>query len=468
MEIQKTKIEDVLIIEPTVFGDHRGWFTETYSKEQFKNIGIDIDFIQDNHSFSGQKGTLRGLHFQVNPKSQAKLIRCTKGRILDVAVDLRKGSATYKKWVAVELSEDNKKQILVPKGFAHGFLTLTDDVEVQYKVDEYYAPECDRSIRFDDPEIGVEWGIENPILSEKDLKAPLLKDSDVDFSLKFMVTGVNGQLGHEVVLKLKEKNFDVVSPKKDEFDLTNEKQVKAYILKEKPDIIIHCAAYTSVDKAEDEKDLCYAVNVNGTKIIAEASKEINAKLVYISTDYVFDGLGLEPRLEEEKTDPVNYYGYTKELGEKTVRQLSDRHFIVRTSWMYGINGNNFVKTMLKLAESRVEINVVSDQTGTPTYTKDLAEFIVDLIQTNHYGTYHGVNEGFCTWYEFAKSIFVKSEINMRVNPISTEEYPTKAKRPLNSRLAKENTDKATINRLPQWEDALSRFIEELNSQEDKK
>jgi len=466
MKIIKTEIEDVLIIEPKVFGDHRGWFTETYSKEKFQKLGIDIEFVQDNHSMSAKKRTLRGLHVQIAPKTQAKLIRCTKGKILDVAVDLRKGSSTYKRWVAVELSESNKKQLIVPKGFAHGFLTLTDDVEVQYKVDEYYAPEYDRSIRFDDPEIGVEWGIEDPILSEKDLSAPLLKESDVDFSLKFMVTGVNGQLGHDVMMKLKSLKFDVVAPIRDEFNLTDKNQVKNYIAKENPDVIIHCAAYTAVDKAEDEKDLCYSVNVEGTRAIAEAAREINAKVVYISTDYVFDGLGIESHSEEKETSPVNYYGYTKEQGEKIIKELIDKHFVVRTSWVYGLNGNNFVSTMIKLAESRKEINVVSDQIGAPTYTKDLAEFIVKLVQTDSYGTYHGVNEGYCSWYEFAKSIFAKTGIEMNVNPISTEDYPTKAKRPLNSRLSKENTTKAVLDRMPHWEDALTRFIEELKSQED--
>jgi dTDP-4-dehydrorhamnose reductase/dTDP-4-dehydrorhamnose 3,5-epimerase len=181
MNILKTDIKDLIVIEPKIFGDHRGWFTETYSKEKFKEFGVDIDFVQDNHSFSAQKGTLRGLHFQLNPKAQTKLVRCTKGKILDVAVDLREGSPTYKKWIAVELTEENKKQLLVPKGFAHGFLTLTEDVEVQYKVDEYYSPENDRSIRFDDPEIGVVWGVDSPVLSGKDLNAPLLKESDIGF-----------------------------------------------------------------------------------------------------------------------------------------------------------------------------------------------------------------------------------------------------------------------------------------------
>ncbi|NLJ19428.1 MAG: dTDP-4-dehydrorhamnose reductase [Globicatella sulfidifaciens] len=462
MNVIKTEIEDLLILEPRVFGDHRGWFTETYSKAKFQDLGIDIEFIQDNHSMSAQKGTLRGLHFQTNPKAQSKLVRCTKGRILDIAVDLRKGSATYKKWVGVELSEENKKQLLIPKGFAHGFLTLTDDVEVQYKVDEYYAPECDRSIRFDDPEIGVNWGIEDPILSEKDLKASFLKDSDADFSLKFMVTGANGQLGHDVVLKLKEMNIDVVPPGRDEFDLTNREQIQRYIIEEKPDVIIHCAAYTAVDKAEDERDLCYSVNVEGTRAVAEAAKKINSKVVYISTDYVFDGSGQEPHSEEKETHPINYYGFTKEQGEKIVRELIDRHFIVRTSWVYGSNGNNFVKTMIELAKTRNDINVVSDQIGAPTYTKDLAEFIVSLVLKNKYGTYHGVNEGYCSWYEFAKVIFNESGIKVKVNPISTEQYLTKAKRPFNSRLMKENTDIAGIKRLPQWEDALSRFLAEYN------
>jgi dTDP-4-dehydrorhamnose reductase/dTDP-4-dehydrorhamnose 3,5-epimerase len=184
MIIIKTKIKEVLIIDPKVFGDQRGWFIEAYSKEKFKELGIDINFVQDNHSFSAQKGTLRGLHFQLYPSSQTKLIRCTKGKILDVAVDIRKGSPTYKNWVAVELTEDNKKQLLVPEGFAHGFITLTDNVEVQYKVDKYYSPENDRSIRFDDPEININWGLESPILSDKDLNAPILLESDANFIYK--------------------------------------------------------------------------------------------------------------------------------------------------------------------------------------------------------------------------------------------------------------------------------------------
>jgi len=177
----ETELKDVFIIEPTVFGDARGWFMETYSAIKFNEMGIDTVFVQDNHSMSTKKGVLRGLHFQNQPMAQTKLVRCTKGIIIDVAVDLRVGSPSYKKWIAVELSEENKKQLYLPQGFAHGFITMSDDVEVQYKVDKFYSKEHDRSVRFDDSTIGVNWPVDQPILSEKDLSAPLLKDSDVNF-----------------------------------------------------------------------------------------------------------------------------------------------------------------------------------------------------------------------------------------------------------------------------------------------
>ena len=179
--VSETELDGVLIIEPKVFGDNRGWFMETYSRRDFEDAGITAEFVQDNRSFSSKKGIIRGLHFQRNPMCQAKLLTCLKGEILDVAVDLRKDSPNYKKWISVKLTAENKKQIFIPKGFAHGFLTLTDDVEIMYQCDELYSPECDGGIRFDDPEIGVEWGVENPILSEKDKNAPYLKDIKLDF-----------------------------------------------------------------------------------------------------------------------------------------------------------------------------------------------------------------------------------------------------------------------------------------------
>ena len=182
MKLIQTEIDGVFEIEPKVFGDNRGWFYESYSKEEFSRLGIDADFVQDNRSFSEKKGTLRGLHCQTEPKAQAKLVSCTRGAILDVAVDIRRGSPTFMKCISVEMTAENKKMLFIPKGCLHGFVALTDNVELSYKVDDFYSPENDRSIRFDDPEIGVEWGVDAPVLSEKDKNAPLLADSDVKFN----------------------------------------------------------------------------------------------------------------------------------------------------------------------------------------------------------------------------------------------------------------------------------------------
>lgn len=182
MERIQTDLEGVYIIQPQVFGDHRGWFMETWSEVKFKALGLSVSFVQENHSFTAKKGTIRGLHFQNNPMAQSKLVRCIAGSVLDVVVDIRKGSPNYLKWLAVELTAENRRQLLIPRGFAHAFLTLTDNVEFAYKVDNFYSKECDRSIRYDDPAIGIDWGISNPVLSEKDMNAPLLADSDCNFT----------------------------------------------------------------------------------------------------------------------------------------------------------------------------------------------------------------------------------------------------------------------------------------------
>lgn len=181
MKIIKTKLDGVMIVEPEVFGDHRGWFYESWSEQKYKKYGINAKFVQDNHSFSAKKGTLRGLHYQKNPNAQAKLVRCPRGGILDVAVDIRKGSPTYSQWVSVELSEENRRQLFIPRGFAHGVLTLTNDTEILYKADGYYAPDHDRSLRWNDPAFGISWGVTCPILSYKDKDAPLLLEADINF-----------------------------------------------------------------------------------------------------------------------------------------------------------------------------------------------------------------------------------------------------------------------------------------------
>lgn len=279
--------------------------------------------------------------------------------------------------------------------------------------------------------------------------------------MKVLVTGYTGQLGYDVVREGKKRGIIMQGIGRRDLDITNEAEVYQYVQKTNPDVIIHCAAYTAVDKAEDDKETCWNVNVLGTKFITKAAKNVNAKLVYISTDYVFDGKGEDPFKEIDKPDPVGYYGLTKYEGEKVVRNFLEEHFIVRISWVFGINGHNFIKTMLRLSENRDELNVVGDQYGSPTYTFDLARLLIDMIQTEKYGLYHASNEGFCTWAEFAFEIFQLANKDVLVNSISTEEYPTRAVRPKNSRMSKQKLVDNGFEPLPKWQDALQHYLNEL-------
>ncbi len=276
--------------------------------------------------------------------------------------------------------------------------------------------------------------------------------------MKVLVTGYDGQLGYDVVQQLKNiSGMEVQGVDKDDFDITDDDATLKYIHSFGPDVIVHCAAYTAVDKAEEDQELCYKVNVEGTLNIAIAAKEVNAKLVYISTDYVFEGTGDTVYETNYKTKPINYYGMTKWLGEEAVRNNCLDYFIVRISWVFGVNGNNFIKTMLRLAETRDELSVVCDQVGSPTFTEDVAKLICDMIQTDRYGTYHATNEGFCSWYEFAKYIFEVFEIPMKVNPIPSSAYKTLAARPLNSRLSKSSLNEGHFKRLPTWQEAVKAY-----------
>ena len=461
MKIIDTKLRGVKIVEPVAYGDNRGWFMETYNEGVFHKNNLYYNFVQDNQSFSAQKGILRGLHFQNNPCAQAKLVRCTQGAILDVAVDIRKGSDTYLQYVAVELSAENKKQLLIPRGFAHGFATLTDNVMVQYKVDNLYSKEHDRGIQYCDPSIGVEWGLKDPILSVKDTTSPMLKDSDANFTIKVLVTGVNGQLGHDLVKKLNAEGFECKGTDINDFDITDEESTRDFIVKYNPDVVVHCAAYTAVDRAEADAESCTKVNVTGSENIAKACKLIDAKMVYISTDYVYNGKGDKPFKTTDEIAPLSVYGKTKYQGEEACRKHLDKLFVVRTSWVFGKNGNNFVKTMLRLAGERDSLSVVSDQIGSPTYTVDLADFLFYIIQTDKYGIYHCSNEDFCSWNEFAKEIFRLSGINIEVKEVLTRDYKSAAVRPLNSRLDKKCLEDCGYGKMPSWKDALKRYLEEL-------
>lgn len=461
MQFIKTKLRGVIIVDPIKHGDNRGYFMEVYNESEFEKNNLYYKFVQDNQSFSSQKGTLRGLHFQNQPYAQAKLMRCNKGKIIDVAVDIKKGSATYLQTVAVELSEDNKRMLMIPKGYAHGFVTIEDDVEVIYKVDNFYNKDCDRGIRYDDPEINFNWLEENPILSAKDIGSCHIKNSDCNFTIKVLVTGVNGQLGYDVVKRLSELGLEAKGVDINDFDITDERQVFNYIKNYNPDVVVHCAAYTAVDKAENDEEKCFLINKNGTENIAKAVKAIDASMVYISTDYVYGDGGNTPHSVDSKLLPLNVYGKSKLAGERAAAFHVEKLFIVRTSWVFGKNGNNFVKTMLRLSGEKDNIEVVADQIGSPTYTVDLAKLICEMIQTEKYGIYHGTNCGYCSWYDFAKKIFDMTGKTTQVTATDSESYKTAAKRPQNSRMDNKCLTLAGFEVLPHWESALERYIKEI-------
>ena len=279
--------------------------------------------------------------------------------------------------------------------------------------------------------------------------------------MKILVTCVGGQLGYDVCKVLDARRIENKGVDLADFDITDAKVTREYITSYHPDAVIHCSAWTAVDKAEDELETVRAVNTEGARNIAVACKEIGAKMLYISTDYVFPGTGDRFYEPDDPTGPLGAYGATKLGGELAVKELLDRYFIVRISWVFGKNGNNFVKTMLRLAETRDELNVVCDQVGSPTYTANLAPLLCDMIVTEKYGTYHATNEGICSWADFAEEIFRLADKQVKVHHIPTSEYPTRALRPLNSRMSKDKLEQAGFARLPQWKDALRRYLTEI-------
>jgi dTDP-4-dehydrorhamnose reductase len=276
--------------------------------------------------------------------------------------------------------------------------------------------------------------------------------------IKVLITGAQGQLGQELAIHLKQEPFEVFGYGRERFDITNQAQVNQVVDEIKPDIIVHCAAYTKVDDAEKEQDLAFLINAIGTRNIAISSEKYGSKLVYFSTDYVFNGEENKPYTEFDNTNPLGVYGKSKLAGEHFVRDFHSKFFIVRTSWVFGKYGNNFVKTMLRLGQEKEQISVVNDPIGCPTYTLDLAKFIIQLIQTEKYGIYHVSNSGNCSWYEFAKEIFRISGLPTSVVPITTEQFPRPAPRPKYSVFEHLALRLNGFPELRKWEDALADFL----------
>lgn len=277
--------------------------------------------------------------------------------------------------------------------------------------------------------------------------------------MKVFVTGVKGQLGYDVVNELEKRGLTAIGVDIDEMDITDAESVNRVIRDAAPDAVIHCAAYTAVDAAEDNAELCRRVNADGTANIAGVCRDMDIPMMYISTDYVFDGQGTRPWEPDDERDPLNVYGQTKYEGELAVTDALDKFFIVRIAWVFGVNGKNFIKAILNKAKTVDTLTVVNDQFGSPTYTYDLARLLVDMIQTDKYGFYHATNEGICTWYDFACEIIRQAGLQTKVVPVSADQYPAKAKRPCNSRMSKEKLTENGFEKLPAWQDALKRYLE---------
>lgn len=278
--------------------------------------------------------------------------------------------------------------------------------------------------------------------------------------MRVMITGVTGQLGYDCALEAEKRGYSTFGLGKADLDITDRESVFRIVKEIDPQVIVHCAAWTNVDGAEDHKHQCRAVNVDGTRNIADAAKEVNAKLVYISTDYVFDGSGSEPWETTDEPSPINVYGQSKLDGELIIRKTLDKYFIVRSSWIYGVNGKNFVKTILRVGNNHSSVNVVDDQIGTPTFSEDLAKLIMDMVVTEHYGVYHACNSGgYISWYNFTKEIYKTVGLRTKVIPVSSEEFGAKAVRPHNSRLNLDKLKEKGFAALPEWKDALRRYLE---------
>ena len=281
--------------------------------------------------------------------------------------------------------------------------------------------------------------------------------------MRILVTGVKGQLGYDVVNEMEKRGLEAVGVDVEEMDITDKAACEKVITESKVDAVIHCAAYTAVDAAEDNVEVCMKVNAEGTRNIAEVCKKLDIKMMYISTDYVFDGQGERPWEPDDERAPLNVYGQSKYEGELAVEELLEKFFTVRIAWVFGVNGKNFIKTMLRIGKERGAASVVCDQIGSPTYTYDLARLLVDMIQTDKYGRYHATNEGLCSWYEFACEIFRAAGMDeVKVTPVTSAEYPaSKAKRPMNSRISKEKLSENGFDRLPDWKDAVARYLKEI-------
>jgi dTDP-4-dehydrorhamnose reductase len=429
------EIEGLKLVTPRKFGDEG--VCETHNAATWEKAGLHYQFVQDIQSLSRAVGTVRGLHFQAAPFAQNKLVRVVRGRILDVAVDLRCPSPTFGRHVAVELSPENWRQLLIPIGFAHGFVTLEPDPDVLYKVTDFYSPQHDFGLAWDDPDLGVDW----PVGPEREafgagpaMAAAPRSRPGLPMSLRLGVTG-------QVVSALIERaprDVEIIALGRPQLDLGVRNAVLASLRHAGCDAIVNAAAYAQVDKVESEPERAMPVNGDGAGNVADATAELGAPLLHLSTDYVFDG-GLDrPYREDDPTGPLTAYGRSKVAGDEQIAARHQNHLILRTAWVYSRFGVNFVKTMLRLGAQRDEVGVVADQWGNPTNALDIADALFALAQRliadpspNLRGVFHLAGAGEATWADVAERLGRKP---VRVRRITTADYPAPSRRPANSRL----------------------------------
>jgi len=430
MEIIKTEFKDLLIIRPTKYEDDRGHFRETFNEKEFNDkTGLDVQFVQDNESTS-HKGVLRGLHYQEGIFAQSKLVRVVKGSAIDVVVDMRPDSDTFGKYFRIVLTDIDDEQLFVPKGFAHGFKALSEGTIFSYKCDNYYAPNFENGIHPFDNTLNIDWELNSLLnLSEKDNKLQCWEDA---IKKKVLVIGVNGQLGRSLYgLAGEYEELDITFLDREGFNISNQFEVMSHFSKNHYDYVVNASAYTNVDKAEIEDRENMAVNGWGPHHLATACKKYDITLIHISTDYVFDGSKDGPYYEMDKTNPLNNYGKAKVASEFAISCILEKHYIIRTSWLFSEYRENFVKTMLKLGKEHKSLEVVGRQIGKPTYAGDLADFILENIivaDDNNYGIFHYTGDDELTWYEFANLIMERAGLDTEI--IRNDNYaPEIAKRP---------------------------------------
>ncbi len=473
MTAEPLAIPEVLLIAPPRFADLRGFFSETWSQRRYTEYGIPGPFVQDNHSLSVQRGTIRGLHAQIAPSVQGKLVRCVRGAIWDVAVDIRRSSPSYGRHVAAELSAENWHQLWIPGGFLHGFCTLAPDTEVIYKVTADYDRKAERGVIWNDPDLALPWpvGAGEALLSDKDRVLPRFADCVEWFlGVTILITGGTGQLASALSATGTERVYRVGRPA---FDFDKPDSVASVFDAVRPALVVNAAAYTGVDVAETDAGAAYRANRDGPAQLARLCAEAGVPLIHVSTDYVFDGLKGAPYVETDPTEPQGIYGASKLAGEGAVLNACSRAIVLRTAWVYSATGKNFVRTMLNAARKTDRLRVVADQKGCPTTASDLAEAILAVAarieaegwQDRFGGIFHAAGTGWTTWHGLAVATFREAARHGLtppvVEPIATADWPTPVRRPPDSRLDCAKLAAVFGVRLPHWRDSVGPTVDAL-------